>query len=63
MRYKNILDAQATESAQQNINYSNLVPLKIAIPVEIKEQIKIKDKLMLVDEQIRKAYLCRLRYL
>lgn len=51
---KDELNSIATESAQKNINYSNLVPLKIAIPVEIKEQIKIKDKLMLVDEQIRK---------
>ena len=32
MLYKNVLDAQATESAQKNINYSNLKPLPILYP-------------------------------
>lgn len=44
MEYKNILDAQATESAQKNINYSNLRPLPIAFPIDKKEQRHIVDK-------------------
>ncbi len=51
---KDELNASATESAQKNINYSNLVPLKLAIPIDINEQIKIKDNLMLIDKQVRK---------
>ena len=43
MKYKNILDAQATESAQKNINYSNLRPLPIAFPIDKKEQQHIVD--------------------
>ena len=44
MGYKNILDAQATESAQKNINYSNLRPLPIAFPMDKKEQQYIVNK-------------------
>lgn len=46
MRYKTILDAQATESAQKNINYSNLRPLPILYPIDIKEQQIHVDRIM-----------------
>lgn len=43
MQYKNILDSQSTESAQKNINYSNLRPLHIAYPIDIDEQKNIVE--------------------
>ncbi len=45
MRYKNVLDAQATESAQKNINYSNLRSLPILFPANIEEQIQITERI------------------
>lgn len=45
MRYKNVLDAQATESAQKNINYSNLRSLPILFPTNIEEQIQITERI------------------
>ena len=52
MGYKNILDAQATESAQKNINYSNLRPLPIAFPIDKKEQQHIVDKVTTIFSEI-----------
>ena len=52
MGYKNILDAQATESAQKNINYSNLHPLPIAFPMDKKEQQYIVDKVTNIFREI-----------
>ena len=45
MTYKEILDAQATESAQKNINYGNLRPLLIAYPSNVQEQNEIASKI------------------
>ena len=52
MRYKNILDAQATESAQKNINYSNLRPLPILFPTKKEEQLQITNKVMAIFSEI-----------
>lgn len=52
MKYKNILDAQATESAQKNINYSNLKPLLIAYPTDKKEQQIIINKIKNIFQEI-----------
>ena len=52
MRYKNILDAQATESAQKNINYSNLRPLPILFPTKKEEQLQITNKVIAIFSEI-----------
>jgi len=52
MGYKNILDAQATESAQKNINYSNLWPLLIMFPSDKKEQKLIVQTIKNIYKQI-----------
>lgn len=52
MRYKNILDAQATESAQKNINYSNLRPLPISFPTKKEEQLQITNKVIAIFSEI-----------
>ena len=52
MRYKNILDAQATESAQKNINYSNLFPLLIPYPTDKQEQKQIVERIKKVFDTI-----------
>jgi type I restriction enzyme S subunit len=52
MGYKNILDAQATESAQKNINYSNLRPLPIVFPMDKREQQQIVDKITTIFSEI-----------
>ena len=52
MRYKNILDAQATESAQKNINYSNLRPLPILFPTKKVEQLQITNKVIAIFSEI-----------
>lgn len=52
MRYKNILDAQATESAQKNINYSNLRPLPIVFPMKKEEQLQITNKVIAIFSEI-----------
>ena len=54
MGYKTILDAQATESAQKNINYSNLMPLQILYPSDIKEQKILIDRIMDIFKGIEK---------
>ena len=41
MKHQKILVSQATESAQKNINYSNLRPLLIAYPSNVQEQNEI----------------------
>ena len=68
MQYKNILEAQATESAQKNINYSNLRPLHIVFPNDKTEQkniikrinsvfLKIEQKQQKIDalERLKKS--------
>lgn len=52
MGYKNILDAQATESAQKNINYSNLFPLLIPYPTDKQEQKQIVERIKKVFDTI-----------
>lgn len=52
MGYKNILDAQATESAQKNINYSNLRPLLIMFPTDKDEQKSIVQSIKNIYKQI-----------
>lgn len=52
MRYKNILDAQATESAQKNINYSNLRPLPILFLTKKEEQLQITNKVIAIFSEI-----------
>ena len=52
MRYKNILDAQATESAQKNINYSNLRPLPILFPTKKEKQLQITNKVIAIFSEI-----------
>lgn len=52
MQYKNILDAQATESAQKNINYSNLRPLPIVFPMKKEEQLQITNKVIAIFSEI-----------
>jgi type I restriction enzyme S subunit len=52
MRYKNVLDAQATESAQKNINYSNLRSLPILFPANIEEQIQITERITKIFNEI-----------
>lgn len=52
MKYQAILDAQATESAQKNINYSNLKPLQILYPSDKNEQHIIVDKIKAIFKDI-----------
>jgi type I restriction enzyme S subunit len=46
MGFKNVLDALATESAQKNINYSNLRSLPILFPTNIEEQLQIAKRII-----------------
>lgn len=46
MGFKNVLDALATESAQKNINYSNLRSLPILFPTNIEEQLQIAERII-----------------
>ena len=46
MGFKNVLDALATESAQKNINYSNLRSLLILFPTNIEEQLQITERII-----------------
>ena len=46
MGFKNVLDALATESAQKNINYSNLRFLPILFPTNIEEQLQIAERII-----------------
>ena len=43
---KNVLDALATESAQKNINYSNLRSLPLLFPTNIEEQLQIAERII-----------------
>lgn len=52
MGYKNVLDALATESAQKNINYSNLRPLTILLPTNLEEQLQITKRIIMVFNEI-----------
>ena len=46
MGFKNVLDALATESAQKNINYSNLRSLPLLFPTNIEEQLQIAERII-----------------
>ena len=46
MGFKNFLDALATESAQKNINYSNLRSLPLLFPTNIEEQLQIAERII-----------------
>lgn len=46
MGFKNVLDALATESAQKNINYSNLKSLPLLFPTNIEEQLQIAERII-----------------
>lgn len=66
MTYQEILDAQSTESAQKNINYSNLRPLLIVYPSNVLEQNEIASKItnvfnIIESQQSRKNKLERLK--
>jgi type I restriction enzyme S subunit len=54
MGFKNVLDALATESAQKNINYSNLRSLPILFPTNIEEQLQIAKRIIKTFKVIEK---------
>ena len=62
-KYKHKLDAEATQSAQKNINLENLRPLLIPYPKSLKEQKKISLVYSQIDKKINyeEAYLEKLQ--